>query len=258
MTDQPTGVPTTSSGAAQPQPATPETPENAAELDRMVREYERRYGGARLRSTDGELPDPKQKNGDLWLDKPKRRLSEDDPAYGDQEAAYQLRGRIEGLPATQEERTLSAIAHAAPILAAVLTAGAAFPLMFLVPLALYFSYRDRSEFVAQNAMEALKAQLWATYGVIGLVIATVVVGVLAIVISAITIVGIPIALLLAILLPFALMFLGLLPVLLLLFSVVAAWQAYHGKVYRYPYPRHIDWGRAREAVRKRGWAFRRA
>ena len=63
---------------------------------------------------------------------------------------------------TAEERNWAAVAHASAILTLLVgasTAGAGFLFMPLVPLAIYLSYRDRSDYVSRQALQALALQL---------------------------------------------------------------------------------------------------
>jgi uncharacterized Tic20 family protein len=100
---------------------------------------------------------------------------------------------------------------------------------------MYLNYRGRSDFIAQNALQAFVMQLVCTIGWLALVAVTGIIGVLLTVILAITLVGI-----LAI--PF--LWLGLIlfwvvslvmPLAAPVLGTIGAFQALQGKVYQYPY-----------------------
>jgi uncharacterized Tic20 family protein len=100
---------------------------------------------------------------------------------------------------------------------------------------LYLRNRSRSEFVAQNALQAFVAQLMGTFGWLAVIVMSALIGVVLTVILAVTIVGI-----------LAIPFLWIAIVLFWLASLAmplgalgcgiwGAVSALQGKVYRYPY-----------------------
>ncbi len=142
---------------------------------------------------------------------------------------------------TSEERTWAALAHASTILTLLVsfgTAGVGGLLFVFVPFVIYLSYRDKSEYVAYHAAQAFALQVVGTLGFFLLVLASVLVIVVAWVVTAVLIVIliglllIPVALLITIVL---VLLVVAFPFALGGFSIVATIETSAGKDYRYPY-----------------------
>jgi len=195
----------------------------ARENDEIVREYEERYYGS--------------------VETRRKRMRAE-------ELAGEVKHKLEGLDwqphayATQglseEEKGWSALAHASFLLTlgvGTITGGLGALLLLFAPLAIYYSFRDRSRFVAYQAMQAFALQVIATVGWLGVLIAGSIVFVLALVISGlagIVLIGIPFLILFAVLFVVFLLVMIFVPLGMATFSIIAAINTYLGKDYRYP------------------------
>ena len=115
-----------------------------------------------------------------------------------------------------EENTLAMLAH----LSILLNLVTGF-LGLVPPIIIYFAYKDRSRYVAYQSLQAIIFQLVFFFG------AAVLAGAVGIISAALTVVcvglcGIPLAILLA-----------LVPIGALVYGVVAAVDAYHGRDFQY-------------------------
>jgi len=150
---------------------------------------------------------------------------------------------------TSQERTWAAIAHASGVLTllfSLASAGVLGLFFAFVPLIIYFSYKDKSEYVAFQAAQASALQIVGSIGffvailavTIALVVVWTVTGVLSVILIGLLL--IPVALLLTIVLALAL---AAMPFVLGGFSLVAAVQTADGADYYYPYlGRYVaDW-----------------
>lgn len=135
------------------------------------------------------------------------------------------------------DRTWATIAHGSSILTLLaILGGPPVFLTLLVPLAIYFIARNRSEYVAFHALQAFTFQTVAT---IGTMIALAIFG-LTMVISAITIIGLPIFFVMLLMLPFVLGAAALTVfVALPVYSLSAAFATWDDRSYRYPWV--ADW-----------------
>lgn len=142
---------------------------------------------------------------------------------------------------TAQERTWAAVAHASGILTllfSLASAGVLGLFFVFVPLIIYFSYKDRSEYVAFHAAQASALQIVGSIGffvailavTVGLVIVWTITGVLSVILIGLLL--IPVALLLTIVLALAL---AAMPFVLGGFSLVASVQTADGADYHYPY-----------------------
>lgn len=139
------------------------------------------------------------------------------------------------------ERTWAAIAHASSIVTLLL----AFPTMGLgglltvwVPLAIYLVYKDKSDYVAFHAAQALALQVAGTAGYFVAIVAAIIAWTLAVVVVALLSVILIGLILVPVLLVLTLaLLLGLLlaPFVLGGFALVAAVQTAGGESYHYPY-----------------------
>lgn len=139
-----------------------------------------------------------------------------------------------------DERTWSSLAH----LSFLLTLGAGivngfFPLVLMfIPLVIYFSFRDRSRFVAFNALQGFASQLVMIVGwPIMFIVGTLIYGIAMLIagVASIVLIGIPFLLLFTAL---YLLFVGgmlLLPVAMSILSLMGAYHNYTGKDFRYPF-----------------------
>jgi hypothetical protein len=152
---------------------------------------------------------------------------------------------------TSEERTWAALAHASTLLTVFgtfLSGGVGVFILPFVPLFIYFAYREKSQYVAEQAMQALAFQLLATVGFVVAVVAGVLIIVAAWAITAllsIILIGlllIPVALLITLIVPAVL---ALIPFVFAGLGLVGTIEAANGKDYRAPFigDAVIDWVR---------------
>jgi uncharacterized Tic20 family protein len=150
---------------------------------------------------------------------------------------------------TVDERKIAVLAHASILLTfvvAMTTGGLGTLVVMLVPLFIWFVYRDRSPYVAFHALQATLYQLGIL--VLGLLVAAVLGSILALVwvitgLLSIIIVGlllIPIAIVLSLLVA---VILGLWPLAGLAYGLAGAWQVYATDNFRYYWV--ADWLEAR-------------
>jgi uncharacterized Tic20 family protein len=212
------------------------------ETAQMVSDYEKRYSQqpAYVRYADeAEAPryvtveeEPKRNH---WWHSMRNELRENVPPrhrYPNQGP----RGAV-----SERERLWAALVHAN----ALFTLMAFFsgivtvvvPLFF--PLAVYLYYRKRSQYVAFHALQAFTMQVVGTIGFLALIVTGIFLLVVLIVLSAITIVGIPLAITLALMLVLFVPASFLLPLGMLVYGMIAAYAAWNGRNYRYPYV--ADW-----------------
>ncbi len=188
------------------------------DIDDLVREYEEQYYGFR----DKEKPRIKGATLDA-TPKPKRSTSTLPFRSAD---------------VTEDERMWAAIAHGSAwltLLLGMFTGGLATLFTLFIPLGIYFAYRQRSEYVAYHALQAFAIQVLGTVGWLAILATGMLVGGLLCVLLAITIIGIPLIVVVALVMVlFAIASLGM-PLGMLVYSVIASWQTYQGKWYRYPY-----------------------
>jgi len=139
-------------------------------------------------------------------------VSQDEPHAEEPVSIPSGRKRAEHL--SNEEMDMAALAHAS-VLLGFITSGLA---GIIVALLIWLSYKDRSDYVATQSLQAVVFQL--------LLVPVTIVGALAIVLSALTICLIPLALLLIPLL------IGL-PLAELVYGLYAAYQTYYGADFDY-------------------------
>ena len=188
--------------------------------DDIVDEYEARYG----------IPDPTQDEMQQnWRNK-----------FNVPPAQRNLQ-RANPTPNSKEEQTWAAIAHGSALLTiAVGMATASFGslLTLFIPLAIYFVYREKSEFVARHALQAFAAQVVGVIGFVVLLLSVVAVWVPLLILSALLIILLVGIILFPLVLLAGLLAIGLsflLPFGLLVYSAIAAVEAWNGHNYNYPW-----------------------
>jgi uncharacterized Tic20 family protein len=215
------------------------------EVDRIVQEYENKYRSVRRERIEIPEPDEKPKNdfkndhkddyktfndyGQKWRGKMKVDFNR---------IAHDLRPSSVNATTSEEERTWAAVAHGSALLTLILglsTGGLAALLTLFIPLGIYFMYRQRSEYVANQALQSFAMQVLCTVGVVFTAVALALAATLVTLILAITIVGI-------IAIPFlwlavALVFVALmaLPLGMGILGTLGAFEAWQGRLFRYPY-----------------------
>lgn len=197
---------------------------DAADERDIVREYQERYYP--------EPPDPPQRRSRLEMPDVQGKLP---PAFNKPK-----RKAWEG-PVDRNERKWAALAHASTLLTALValgSAGAGVLLTMFVPLLIYFSFRNRSEYVAFHALQAFALQLIGTVGWLSLMVVGTVVWVALLILSALLIlvlVGLILLPIVALLGPVFFLASLALPLGMVIYSVIAAVETWNGCDYRYPY-----------------------
>jgi uncharacterized Tic20 family protein len=190
------------------EPSLPRTETTAGddEGERVVNEYEQRY------RADSE--------------KPKRR---------------EMPRSYSTLRVTDEEKLWAAVAHASvwlTLVGGLLSLGTIVPVSVFVPLAIYFVFRRRSDYVAFHALQAFVLQLIGTVGALALLLVGGLVWTLGMVIAVMA-VAILIGFILVPLWGVVGVALGALilvmPIATLLYGTIGALETYNGRDYRYPF-----------------------
>ncbi|HVO42253.1 MAG TPA: DUF4870 domain-containing protein [Aggregatilineales bacterium] len=205
--------------------------QSEAEVDRMVHEYEDKY--ASIRRQRIELPEEPELHDE---EKPKNDWKKF--RFGLRKMSHDLRPSSISATTTEEERLWATIAHVSALvtlLIGVPTGGIAALLTLFIPLAIYFAFRNRSEFVANQALQSFALQVVCTVGVAFTAVALVLVAALVTVVLAITIVGILAIPFLWLAIALVLVVLLALPLGMGILGIVGAWESYQGRLFRYPY-----------------------
>jgi hypothetical protein len=146
---------------------------------------------------------------------------------------------------TREDLTMAALAHASILVTFVIgvgSGGLGALLGVFIPLAIWYAYRDKSEYAARQALQATVYQVASVLGVL----AFLAVGVVLVVVGW-TVSGALTAILIGLcLMPFALLVtllllvgVVLLPVAFLVYGLYGAYEVYQGRDFRYKYV--ADW-----------------
>jgi len=134
-----------------------------------------------------------------------------------------------------EERKVAALTHLSAWLS--IFGGFIVPISVLVPILVYFNYRDRSPFIAHHAVRALKMQVFMTLGAMVLLIVGAIAWSIGAVIAALSIVALvglialPVWVLIGVL---GLAIVSLMPVAMPIVATIAALSVYKGRDYWYP------------------------
>ncbi len=165
-------------------------------------------------------------------DKPKRRPRFEFPV-GDVPRSYSTQH------VSDDERLWAAIAHGSvwiTLLGGVASIGMVLPISVFIPLAIYFAFRRRSDYVAFHALQAFVLQLVGTLG--ALVLLTVggivwIIGFIVVLLAMVILIGFVLVPLWG-LVGIALLFIvTLMPLAMLFLGTLAAVETYQGRDYRY-------------------------
>jgi uncharacterized Tic20 family protein len=191
------------------------------------------------------------------VDDVRRRISEDVDVVREYEERYQRRSRLE-MPETPRivtpqkakrrvqnanvnERKWAALAHASTLLTALValsSGGVGMLVTMFIPFAIYFAFRNKSEFIAFHALQAFAIQIIGTIGFLALVVGGLLVwGVLLLIslLLCLLIIGIPLLIIVVLALPVFLLATLALPIGMVIYSVIATAETWSGHDYRYPY-----------------------
>jgi uncharacterized Tic20 family protein len=166
-------------------------------------------------------------------DKPKRRPHFDSPA-GDVPRSYSTQH------VSDDERLWAAIAHGSvwiTLLGGAASIGMALPISVFIPLAVYFAFRRRSDYVAFHALQAFVLQLVGTLG--ALILLTVggiiwTIGFIVALLAMLILIGFVLVPLWGIVGIALLIAAALMPLAMLFLGTLAAIETYQGRDYRYP------------------------
>lgn len=171
--------------------------------------------------------------------KPRSRRAETKKLAPEPEAKEEAVAPAAHLGLTREELTWAAVAHASILVTVLLglgTGGLGVVLGVAIPAIIWYVYRDKSEYVADQARQATVFQVagivaflaLAIVGALLLVVGWIVAGVLTVVLIGLLL--IPVALILTILYVVAIM---ALPIAQMVYGCYAAIEAYNGRPFRY-------------------------
>ncbi len=207
--------------------------------DALVREYEARYYGPYMHAeAEPAVGLPPRKSKRKW------------DSYWDSVKGTKLpprhRYRTRPAPAHLEdsERLWAAAAHASAILTLIglLATGPGVVFLLLIPLGIYLMFRRRSEYVAYHALQAFTIQTVGTIGALALLVGGSLVMVALIIVAAIfsiVLIGIPFLILFILIWALLAVVSFLMPVVMVIYSMIAAFAAWNGRNFRYPYV--ADW-----------------
>lgn len=192
--------------------------------EEIVREYESKYYGTR------ETASRRKRAEELARSKYRTTMRRIEWRISNQP--------VEGL--TADERLWATIAHLSFLLTgitAIVTDGWAVLAMMFVPLAIYFNFREKSDFIAFHALQAFAAQVigtigWAVMLAVGSVVFSIAIAVSAV--ASVILIGIPFVIVFSLLFVVFVLMMLLLPVAILILSLVGAGNTYGGRDFRYP------------------------
>ncbi len=201
--------------------------------DDVVREYEERYRPASVVNEE-----PKRKRGSVPLQFPGDATKGKRPYVP---MSYST------MNVSQDERMWAAVAHASiwvTLIGAIVSGGIVSVVSLFIPLAIYFAFRQKSDFVAFHALQAFVLQLVATVGVIALVVIGGILWSLGLVVAALSLLVLIGIILLPVWLVVGVAFFvacAALPFAAGVLGAIGAIEVYNGRDYQYPYiSRMID------------------
>lgn len=166
-------------------------------------------------------------------DKPKRRPRFDFPV-GDVPRSYSTQH------VSDDERLWAAIAHGSvwiTLLGGIASIGMVLPISVFIPLAIYFAFRRRSDFVAFHALQAFVLQLIGTLGAFVLLTfggIVWIIGLIVAILAMVVLIGFVLLPLWGLVGIALLAVVTLMPLAMLFFGTLAAVETYQGRDYRYP------------------------
>jgi uncharacterized Tic20 family protein len=205
---------------------------------------EKKKGVTQKLEPGAEAPKPKAKrretkklNMEPEVEAAPEAVPESDPAEAAESAVVAAPAPHQGL--TREEMNWAAVAHASVLVTILLglgTGGLGCLLGIAIPAVIWYAYRDKSEYVVDQARQATVFQVAGLAALLALVIGGTlllvvgwtVAGVLTIVLIGLLL--IPVALILTVLLIVAVV---ALPVVQMVYGCYAAVEAYNGRPFRY-------------------------
>jgi hypothetical protein len=186
-------------------------------------------------------PVAREYEGCYYEDKPKRGSGRENRWQFSIPPQHRRPRRSAPQNVSDEERLWAALAHGSAlltILLALATGGIASLLTVFIPLGIYLIHREKSPFVAHHALQAFAAQVVGIIGFAVLLVTLAVTWAMLLVISAILIIVLVGLILFPLVLIAGLVALAatfILPLGLLIYSMIAAVQAWNGNTYSYPW-----------------------
>ncbi len=141
---------------------------------------------------------------------------------------------------TDDERLWATIAHMSfwlTVVTAIFTEGWSVLGMAFVPLVIYFSFRDKSDFVAFHALQAFAAQVIGTLGwVVVLVIGSIVFSIAITIagLASVVLIGIPFVIVFSLLFVVFVLAMLAVPVAVFILALIGGINTYNGNDFRYP------------------------
>ena len=228
MNDEPIQQPDDSARVSRLSSAPPPEKPDSEAVDETIREYESRYQSRRdLVGEDGGDDDiPPMRRASLPPVPPPQR--------------YRPRS-YSTLRVSDDERLWAAVVHASAwvtFLGGIATIGTIIPVSIFIPLAVYFLFRRRSDYVAFHALQAFVIQLIGTVGAAVLLFAGGMVwgvGMIAALFSLLIAVGFVLVPVWALVGVALLLIVLLMPLAMVIFGTIAAVATFNGADYHYPY-----------------------
>ncbi len=171
--------------------------------------------------------------------KPRARRRETKVLEAEVESPPEVKAPVAHLGLTREETNWAALAHASILLTLVLgvtTGGIAAFFGPIVPAIIWYAYRDKSEYVTEQARQATIFQVAGLLGLLALAVVGAILVVIGWVVSAILVVVLIGLLLLVVMLLVTLVWgaaLVVLPIAQVVYGCYAALEAYNGRPFRY-------------------------
>lgn len=255
--DQPSAAPEPEAAPADPErlsrlSARSTPPVEAAPAEDVIREYERRYRPADAdfrRDAAAEAPyyeagapdgDRKRKPAPFGFEFDFDRVRAEGAAAWHDRKRKDVPRSYSTLALTDDEKLWAGVAHASvwlTLFGGLFTFGTLVPLSIFVPLAIYFLFRKRSDYVAFHALQAFTIQALGTVGALVLFTLGGIVwsiGMVVAVLAMIVLVGFILVPLWGLVGLALLLITLLLPVAMLLLGTIAAIETYNGRDYRLP------------------------
>jgi uncharacterized Tic20 family protein len=172
----------------------------------------------------------------------------DDDVVREYEARYTEPRNVKAKPRSysasnisDDERLWAAVAHGSiwfTMLGGLFTTGFVVPMSIFIPLAIYFMYRKRSDYVAFHALQSFVLQLIGTVGVLALLIvggAAWVVGMILALLAVFVLAGVILVPLWALVGIALMLTVFLTPLATLVLGTIATVETYNRRDYRYPF-----------------------
>ena len=203
---------------------------------------EKKKGETRKLEPDAEAPKPRAKRAETKVLPPDPELATEavaPEAVGQEAVALKTVNPAARLGLTREEMNWAAVAHASilvTLLLGILTGGIGAILGVIIPAVIWYVYRDKSEYVTDQARQATIFQLAGFVAWLGLVFLGTILGVVGWTVSAvlvIVLIGLILLPVMLVLTRFWIVAIVALPIVQVVYGCYAALEAYNGRPFRY-------------------------